>query len=314
VFVIWLAIIGGLYRYRWFVCAVGLLAVFEVIGTDYGVYPQCDTAQYFPKQPILVDLAQAQPGRICGVRCFPPCITQTQGLYDVRGYDGATPKRLVELLFVSQPALFLNAVDQSNVLWGYFPRNLQSPIASMINLRFIILPGSPPAGAQPRFVSDGYWVYENPRCLPRVFIPRHVQVVDDSQRRLQMLGQPDFDPTDIAYVESPGTNLDQAAEGQAQISRDLPSHITIDYDMRTPGLIVLSDLWDAGWHAKMNGLDVPVLRVNHAFRGVMAPRGKGVLQYDYAPRSFFLGLKLSAASAAALLVWIALTALPLRKK
>jgi uncharacterized membrane protein YfhO len=64
----------------------------------------------------------------------------------------------------------------------------------------------------------------------------------------------------------------------------------------------------------MNGLDVPVLRVNHAFRGVMAPRGKGVLQYDYAPRSFFLGLKLSAASAAALLVWIALTALPLRKK
>lgn len=306
-FLIWLAIIGGLYRYRWLVCGIALLAVVEVIASDYGVYPQCDPAQYYPKQPILSDLAQAAPGRVCGVRCFSACLTEPQGLFDVRGYDAATPQRLVELLFLTQPALLMNPLGQSNVLQGYFPQNLQSPIAAMINLRYSILAGTPPADQQPRFVSDGYWVYENPRCLPRVFIPRHVQVVDDPARRLQMLGRPDFDPADVAYVESPGKNLDQAPAGEARISRQLPSHVTIDYDMRTPGLIFLSDLWDAGWHAKINGIDVPVLRVNHAFRGVMAPAGKGVLQYDYAPASFFLGLQLCAASSGALMLWIVLT-------
>jgi uncharacterized membrane protein YfhO len=148
-------------------------------------------------------------------------------------------------------------------------------------------------------------VYENPDCLPRVFIPRHVQVVNDSRRRLELLGRRDFNPANIAYVESGGTNLEQPVQGEAKISRALPSHITIDYDMRTAGLIVLSDLWEAGWHAKINGREVPVLRVNHAFRGVMAPPGKGVLQYDYTPWGFIPGLKLCAAAAAIVLIWIA---------
>jgi hypothetical protein len=204
--------------------------------------------------------------------------------------------------------LLLNPLDQSNVLQGYFPRRIVSPITNMLNLRYVIFTGPPPTGRHPRFVSDGYWVYENSHCLPRAFIPRRVQVVDDPDRRLRLLGEDNFNPADIAYVESPGTNLDQPAEGEAKISRELPSHITIDYNMRTPGLVVLSDLWDAGWHARVNGIEVPVLRVNHAFRGVMVGPGNGNVQYDYDPPSFILGLKLSAAAVALLVLWVTVKA------
>lgn len=300
---LWIAIMGGVYKYRIVVWIIGVLAVVQLVGADYGVYPQCPASEYYPPQPILTDLANAAPGRVCGVGCFPANLTETAGLLDVRGYDAATPRRLVELLALTQPALY-NPSTQSNVLQGYFPRRFPSPITRLIDLRYLIFTGPVPKGRAARFVADGYWVYEDPQCLPRVFVPRRVQVVDDPQRRLALLGQTDFNPADVAYVESPGTNLEQIAQGEARITRELPSQITIDYNMPTAGLIVLSDLWDAGWNAKINGHDAPVLRVDHAFRGVMVPAGRGVLQYDYDPPSFALGVKLATASAIVLLGWI----------
>jgi uncharacterized membrane protein YfhO len=124
---------------------------------------------------------------------------------------------------------------------------------------------------------------------------------------LQLIGQPDFNPAEISYVESPGKELDQPAQGDAKIIGELPSHLTIEFNMQTPGVIVLSDLWDEGWQARVNGTEVPVLRVNHAFRGVLAPAGKGVVQYDYEPPSFFRGLKLASAAGAILLIWSVLS-------
>jgi len=303
--VVWATIIGRLYKYRCVGWGIGLLAVFQLIGSDYGIYPQCNPSEYYPRQPILSDLSQAPAGRVCGVFCFPANLPETHGLLDVRGYDAATPQRLVQLLALTQPALLRNALAQSNVLQGYFPRNFPSPITRMMSLRYLIFTGPVPQGREARFASDGYWVYEDPHCLPRVFIPRRVRVVDDPQRRLALLAQSDFKPTEVAYVESPGTNLEEPAQGEARISWEIPSHLTIDYNMATAGMIVISDLWDGGWHAKVNGVDAPVLRVNHAFRGVVVPAGKGVVQYDYIPVDFILGLEVAGIGAALVIIWFA---------
>jgi hypothetical protein len=302
---IWAGILAGLSKYRFFPWAVGLLAVIQLIASDAGVYPQSPVSEYYPRQPILMDLAGAPPGRVCGVYCFPAKLTESHGLFDVRGYDAINPQRLVELLSFTQPSLLFNPLTISNVLQQYSPRRFPSPITRMMNLRYLILCGPVPPGRNARFVSDGYWVYEDTHCLPRAFVPRRVEVVDDSNLRLTALSQPDFNPAEIACVESPGVPLKASADGQARITHELPSHVTIDYDMKTPGLIVLSDLWDPGWHAMVNGADAPILRVNHAFRGVMVPAGKGILQYDYLPASFVLGLKLSATAVVILVAWTA---------
>jgi hypothetical protein len=302
---IWVGILTGLPNYRLFPWVVGILAVIQLIASDFGVYPQCPVSEYYPRQPILTDLAGAPPGRVCGVYCFPAKLTESHGLFDIRGYDAINPQRLVELLSFTQPSLLYNPLTISNVLQQYSPKRFPSPVTRMMNLRYLIFIGPVPPGRQARFVSDGYWVYEDAHCLPRVFVPRRVEVVDDSNLRLNVLSQPDFNPAAVACVESPGVPLEQPADGQAKITRELPSHITIDYDMKTSGLIVLSDLWDPGWHATVNGADAPVLRVNHAFRGVMVPAGEGILQYDYLPASFVLGLKLAAVAAFMLLAWTA---------
>jgi uncharacterized membrane protein YfhO len=54
----------------------------------------------------------------------------------------------------------------------------------------------------------------------------------------------------------------------------------------------------------VNGVETPVLRINHAFRGVAVAAGKGILQYEYEPGSFYLGLKIAACAGGVLLIWI----------
>ena len=74
--------------------------------------------------------------------------------------------------------------------------------------------------------------------------------------------------------------------------------------METPGLVVLADLWDKGWQAYWNGQCVPILRANHAIRGVVVPAGSGRLEFRYAPASFAWGLRLAGLAAVTLLVWL----------
>jgi hypothetical protein len=51
---------------------------------------------------------------------------------------------------------------------------------------------------------------------------------------------------------------------------------------------------------------VPILRANHAIRGVVVPAGAGMLEFRYAPASFACGLRLAGLAAVALLAWLGL--------
>ncbi len=301
--ILWLAIAGGMYRRRWFFGVLGCLAVGEAIVMAYNAFPQGDPRLYYPDQPLLKSLAVGGEDRVCGVSCLPACLTETYGLLDVRGYDAVDPARLVDLLQTTQPGLLLSTSSGLGALQLYAPLRFPTPITRMIDLQYLIFSGDPPLGQRPRFHSDGYYAIEDAGALPRAFVPRHIEVEDDNNRRLELLSRPDFDPREVAYVESPGNAISQDVRGNASIVRELPSHVTIRYSMETPGVVVLSDLWDKGWHARVNGIETPVLRANHAFRGVPVPAGEGIIQYDYEPASIYGGIKIAMAAGTILLLW-----------
>jgi uncharacterized membrane protein YfhO len=122
---------------------------------------------------------------------------------------------------------------------------------------------------------------------------------------LQQIGLPDFDPRHVAYSETQTPKLSQDADGEAKITQESPRHVTIDFDMKTPGVVVLSDTWDPGWRATVDGAPAEVLRANYNFRGVAVPAGKGTIQFDYQPASFYRGLELAALAGVTLLSWSA---------
>jgi hypothetical protein len=261
----------------------------------YGRSAQCDRSLYYPRIPVLEEIAKSMPGRIVGFSCLPVALAQTQGLDDIRGYDAIDPARLMDVMALAadprSPVL-----NYSQTQW-FTPRvNLQppdgiqlSPILDMLDVRYVIFRGSPVSGMHPIFYGDDYWALVNHAALPHAFVPQQVEVITNDLVRLTKLASPHFDPRAVAYVESP-VELPDSCDGQAQINSETSDRVTLSVQMKTAGLVVLADLWDKGWKASLNGHPAPILRVNHVVRGVVVPAGNSSLEFQFTPESFVIGL------------------------
>jgi hypothetical protein len=146
-------------------------------------------------------------------------------------------------------------------------------------------------------------VLVNSNALPRTFVPHRVETATEDKARLAKLAAEDFNPREVAYVESP-VDLPSPCRGSASIVEEIPMRVRVAVQMETPGLVVLADLWDKGWQAYWNGQRVPILRTNHAIRGVVVPAGSGTLEFRYAPASFAWGLRLAGLALVALVAWL----------
>src|SRR5690606_10152187 len=69
---------------------------------------------------------------------------------------------------------------------------------------------------------------------------------------------------------------------------------TIDAPSR--GVMVVSDVWFPHWQVRVDGKDAPLLRVNHAFRGVMLEPGRHTVEFAYHSPWLRRGLLVAGAS------------------
>jgi hypothetical protein len=294
-------------RFRWLPVLV-IFLMGDLLWFDYGRAPQCDPGLYYPKIPALERVAQSVPGRVIGVNCLPAPLAMMQGLNDIRGCDGIDPDRMVALLkTAAEPGTELPyAATQFLVPKGdIFPAGTiqLAPVLDLLGVRYAIFRGDPLASYHPLFQGNDYWVLINSNALPRVFVPKSVTTTTSDGKELEALASPQFNPADVAYVESP-VELPTLCRGTAEITNEIPTHIMISAHMETPGLVVLADNWDRGWHAYWNGRPVPVLRANYAIRGVVVPAGTGTLEFVYRPASLILGLWLAGLAVIVLAGWL----------
>ncbi len=266
-----------------------------------------DPKWYYPSIPTLERVAAAAPGRVLGVQCLPPRLGERFGLRDIRGYDAVDPALLCDLL-AGVTSEISSSPDYARTQY-FVPRmtsdNDGQPrlpgVLDMLEVRYLIFRRPPAAITSWKFVGDDYWVWENPHALPRPFIPRRVVPSPPRQELLARLAADRFDAAAESFVEA-----DLAFEdvtGTARITSETPQEIVMEAEMDTPGLVVLADLWHPGWAAEADGEPVPVLRVNHAIRGVALPPGHTTLVMRYDPRSFRIGRAVSLLGLAALGLW-----------
>ncbi|HWW02298.1 MAG TPA: hypothetical protein VNZ64_21540 [Candidatus Acidoferrum sp.] len=308
----WILLRSGRVKQNRLVPLFGMLLVGELLWFGYGRPVQSDPALYYPPIPVLQDVAKAAPGRVMGFGCLPATLSAMCGLRDIRGYDAVDPARLVELVMsAAEPisrkpryAVTMQLAPKATITPG---GDIQlPPVLDMLGVRYVIFRGSPFPKTHPLFQGLDYWVLQNPRALARAFVPHHVELVTNDAVRLSKIESPDFNPAEVAYVEVPIT-APGSCRGTAEITDEIPTRVTVSVRMETPGLVVLADLWDKGWRAYLDGKPVPILRANHAVRGVVVPAGAQTLQFRYEPASFTWGLRLAGTSAVILLAWLGIS-------
>ncbi len=185
------------------------------------------------------------------------------------------------------------------------------PFLDFLNVRYYLAaPGShdlSPAGLKLARHAD-LDVYESPGVWPRAFFTdrlAHYVTIED----LLWLIKTELHPFAAARVKDsvPGDPL-------LNVSSDHPSRRVVpatnyrltanttrfEVEATGPGVIVLTEAWSPrDFRAEINGSDAPVIRLNHAFKGVYVPAaGHYRVVFRYQPEYFRLSLALAAGGAA----------------
>jgi hypothetical protein len=265
-----------------------------------GVYPTLPAGALAPPLPVLSTLPTGgDPYRIVAAgETFRPNAAALYRLEDVRGYESLVLDRFAETYPMWCRAQFasFNRVD-----------DLTRPFLSFLNVRYAIAePASPAPGgwravAQTREGS----ILENPRALPRAFVPRQLRVQPDARRRLEEMREA-ADFSDVAWLDEAPLTLalsPRAGRGDHRVTvREIGTDLIVEADVRDRVLVATSVPDWPGWRAKDGAADVPLLTVNHAFVGFSLAPGRHVVRLHYLPSSFLLGSALSAGAVIALLV------------
>jgi hypothetical protein len=223
-------------------------------------------------------------------------------LHDLSGYNPVQPARfraLVDGLNRGQTQNY----HQTNLL----PGGLDSPVLDLLNVRYIVIPAAAPAerwdlhllaALYPTvYEDDEVRVVENRDALPRAWIVHEAVTVTPAAALAMVSSRAGIvDTRRTAVLETEPPPLAQPADPTADdvaVMSYASDRIQLTARSSAPGLVVLSDTYDAGWRAYVDGEPAPVLVANYALRGVPMPAGEHTIELRYEPRSLTVGLAIS---------------------
>ena len=261
-----------------------------------GTYPTLPARTLAPPLATLSALPSGvSPYRIAAAgETLRPNGAALYGIEDVRGYESIVLDRYADTfsLWCRPQFASFNRID-----------DLTRPFLSFLGVRYAIAPPGAPAPPGWALTAAGkeMSIFENPRALPRAFVPRTLRYeVEPSVTLAEMSASTDFAQT--VWIRS-ASSIKTEINGTAALEvRESGPDLVVSAD--TPGRVFLATSlpdWP-GWIAQSEGGSaLPTATINHAFVGLWLPPGHTVVHLCYRPLSFRLGVWISAIGLAAAL-------------
>lgn len=247
-----------------------------------------------PRLPTLASLPRGgEPYRVVATQdVLRPNGATLYGLEDVRGYEALILDRFVETYPLwSKPEPAFNRVD-----------DLGSPFLAFLNVRYAIAsPGaSVPAGWREHARGPEMAIFEDPRALPRAFVPRRIRREPDGHRTLVEMGRA-ANFSDTAWIEDAGHA--EEPNGSASVSlRCVGPDLVVSVAAAERVLVATSLPNWPGWVVESGEAKIPVVTLNHAFVGFWLAAGRHEVRLTYTPASFRWGLAAALAGLGFVLV------------
>lgn len=148
-----------------------------------------------------------------------------------------------------------------------------------------------------------YAVLEFTGALPRAnFFSRWDSPTND-EAVLNRLADPTFNPAEQVLISSPSSfarsvsfpsSSTNAAEGSVKIQDYKPKRIQLASQSSAPGVVMLTDKFDADWQVFVDGQRAPLLRCDYLMRGVSVPAGSHQIEFVFKPSTTGLYVSLAA--------------------
>ena len=151
------------------------------------------------------------------------------------------------------------------------------------------------------------YIHRNPRALPRVRIVGRPVYAQDERSAASTLKAMGKEASARVVVEDPSRPMDgtRDAIGTARVVREVPDRVEISAEADRDAYLLLSDTYDPGWSATVDGIPAPIRPANVAFRAVFLTKGTHKVVFTYRPVGLMAGL---AATASGLVLAIVILA------
>jgi hypothetical protein len=153
-------------------------------------------------------------------------------------------------------------------------------------------------------------VHSNARALPHAFVVPRARRVRGPEEAIASLASGACDPRREALLEGrvPETLAGSGTTDEALAATVVESHpgfARIALPEGARGVLVVSECWDEGWHAWIDGAETPVVPAFAALQGIVLPEGAREAVMRYEPASWIRGVRVSVG---ALALWAVLVA------
>jgi hypothetical protein len=145
-------------------------------------------------------------------------------------------------------------------------------------------------------------VYENPDALPRAYLVP-TAVTAPGETALPLMERPDWNPTQVAYVDRPVQLPSGPLQGAAQVTAYEADRVQVQTQASRPALLVLADNYYKDWKVEVDGREATLLRANHTLRGVVVPAGTHRVTFTFEPKELYTGWYLYLACMALLALY-----------
>ena len=183
---------------------------------------------------------------------------------------------------------------------------INSNLTGVLNVRYLLWPQyryTPPVSdiepVSSTTLADGrpYSAVYPLDDLPRARLVGTVRVVPD-ERAVSVILSDAFDPaTEVLLAEPPPEPLAPGpVRGTVEWVERGVNEQFLRVDSDRAALLVISDNWFPAWHARVDGVEAPVLRANYTLRAVPVPAGQSEVHLYYRSNALRGGLFLSLAS------------------
>ena len=172
----------------------------------------------------------------------------------------------------------------------------------LLNVRFVAdTRDIDSAGLVRRFEADGVKIFEVTDPFPRVWLVHSVVLGND----WHTLAADDFDLKTTALVATDVPVVDAGAPDSVTVAGADAGFLALDVSAGAAGLLVVSEIWDAGWRATVDGQPVSLIRADGVLLGVPLSAGAHTVTLHYRPDGFRWGVLLSVLGVIAALGLIA---------
>lgn len=154
-------------------------------------------------------------------------------------------------------------------------------------------------------------LYTNPGALPRAYLTHEATAAATLTEAINTLTSPSFNPGKSVLLEQHEiikyplltTFLTRTADASYPLEnntvtweQDTQTAMRLTVEASSDALLVLTDTYYPGWHARIDSEPTAIFAANLSQRAVMIPKGVHTVTFFYRPASLFSGLFISAVS------------------